>query len=123
MDVKKFGNAQHIMAGHEEKNMEFPILKSSARISTRLSFLCPQLFPVPGFRSLNITNNSDGVSAQMSQVHGSIPAANLLKFRFSPYAWLGLDQSSVPSLPIASDIIDDLLSEIPEIVDASKQIA
>lgn len=121
--MSKFGDAQHIMAGHEEKNMEFPILKSSARISTRLNFLCPQLFPVPGFRSLNVANNSEEASVQMSQVHGSIPAANLLKFRLRPYARLGLDQSSVPSLPTASDIIDDLLSEIPEIVDASKQIA
>lgn len=111
------------MAGHEEKNMEFPILKSSARISTRLNFLCPQLFPVPGFRSPNVANKSEGASGQMNQVHGSIPAANLLKFRLRPYAQLGLDQSSVPILPTASDIIDELLSEIPEIVDASKQIA
>lgn len=121
--MSKFGDAEHIMAGHEEKNMEFPILQSSARISTRLNFLCPQLFPVPGFRTLNVANKSEGASGQMNQVHGIIPAANLLKFRLRPYAQLGLDQSSVPSLPTASDIIDELLSEIPEIVDASKQIA
>ncbi|GLJ16002.1 hypothetical protein SUGI_0265040 [Cryptomeria japonica] len=126
--MSKFVGAQHIMAGHELKNTGYPILKSSARLSTRLNFLCPQLFPVPGFRSLGVANTLEGASAQTSQdedmmFHGFVLADNLLKFYLRPYARLGLDQSSVPSLPSASDIIGELVLEIPEIVDASKQIA
>lgn len=33
------------------KNVEIPILKASARIFTRLNYLCPQFFPAPGFWS------------------------------------------------------------------------
>lgn len=44
--------------------MEVPILKSSARITSRLKYLCPQLFPALGLRSVNQTNGlcltSDG---------------------------------------------------------------
>ncbi|KAH9301436.1 hypothetical protein KI387_013019 [Taxus chinensis] len=125
--MSKFVGAQHIMAGHEVKNTKYPILKSSARLSTRLNFLCPQLFPVPGYRSPGVANTLEVASAQTNQdegrmVHGSVLSDNLLKFHLRPYARLGLDQSSVPSLPTASDLIDELLSEIPEIVDASKQI-
>lgn len=58
MWMKKFGGTQHIMAGHEIRNMEIPILKSSARISSRLNHLCPQFFPAPGFWSLHQINNS-----------------------------------------------------------------
>ncbi|KAL3840870.1 hypothetical protein ACJIZ3_025461 [Penstemon smallii] len=50
--MSKFGGAQHIMAGHEKRNIEVPILKSSARIAARLNYLCPQFFPSPGFWSL-----------------------------------------------------------------------
>eukprot|EP01018_Ginkgo_biloba_P002572 Gb_04947 [translate_table: standard] len=126
--MSNFVETQHIMAGHEVKNTEFPILKSSARLSSRLNFLCPQLFPVPGFRSLGVADASEACSIQTNQVdgvmfRGSIPADNLMKFQLRPYARLGLDRSSVPSLPTASDIVDDLLSEIPEILDASRQIA
>lgn len=34
------------------KNVEIPILKASARIATRLNYLCPQFFPAPGLWSL-----------------------------------------------------------------------
>nr|XP_029147080.1 tRNAse Z TRZ4, mitochondrial-like [Arachis hypogaea] len=47
--MKKFGFAQHIMAGHEKKNVEIPILKASARIASRLNYVYPQFFPAPGF--------------------------------------------------------------------------
>ncbi|KAL8505753.1 hypothetical protein ACS0TY_016825 [Phlomoides rotata] len=50
--MSKFGAAQHIMAGHEMKNIEVPILKASARIAARLNYMCPQFFPSPGFWSL-----------------------------------------------------------------------
>ncbi|KAJ0007268.1 hypothetical protein Pint_29697 [Pistacia integerrima] len=56
--MKRFGSAQHIMAGHEMKNAEVPILKSNARLSARLNYLCPQLFPAAEFCSLQHLNNS-----------------------------------------------------------------
>ena len=34
------------------KNIEIPILGASARIAARLNYLCPQLFPAPGYWSL-----------------------------------------------------------------------
>ena len=40
------------------KNVEIPILKSSARIAARLNYLCPQFFPAPGFWSLTHLKNS-----------------------------------------------------------------
>jgi hypothetical protein len=39
------------------KNMEIPILKGSARISSRLNFICPQLFPSSGFWSVQPPND------------------------------------------------------------------
>lgn len=39
------------------KNIEVPILKSSARIAARLNYLCPQFFPAPGFWSLQHLKN------------------------------------------------------------------
>lgn len=40
------------------KNMEIPILKGSARISSRLNFVCPQLFPSSGFWSVQPPNDA-----------------------------------------------------------------
>jgi hypothetical protein len=39
------------------KNMEIPILKGSARISSHLNFVCPQLFPSSGFWSEQPSND------------------------------------------------------------------
>ncbi|KAJ6700796.1 TRNASE Z TRZ4 MITOCHONDRIAL [Salix koriyanagi] len=91
--MKKFGSAQHIMAGHEMKNVEIPILKSSARIAARLNYLCPQFFPAPGFWSLTDLNNSRPDS---------------IFFR--------------RGLCLKAQIINELLSEIPEIVDAAQHV-
>ncbi|CAL2245423.1 unnamed protein product [Prunus armeniaca] len=126
--MKRFGSAQHIMAGHERKNVEIPILRSSARIAARLNYLCPQFFPAPGFWSLQhldclapeSTPSSEG---SVSKVCESISAENLLKFTLRPYARLGLDRSVIPSQVASSEIIDELLSEIPEVVDASQCVS
>ncbi|KAF1882747.1 hypothetical protein Lal_00002928 [Lupinus albus] len=119
--MKKFGSAQHIMAGHAKKNVEIPILKSSAKYSTRLNYLCPQFFPAPGFWSLqNRSLASSEVSfSEFSEV---ISAENLLKFTLRPYSHLGLDRSCIPSTVVSSEIIDGLLSEIPEIVEAAQHV-
>ncbi|XP_011072400.1 tRNAse Z TRZ4, mitochondrial [Sesamum indicum] len=124
--MSKFGAAQHIMAGHEMKNVEVPILKASARIAARLNYLCPQFFPSPGFWSLqNLNVSSEAIAFDKSLLpttRESIPAENLLKFHLRPYANLGLDKSGIPNLSSPSEIIEELLSEIPEIGDASQQV-
>ncbi|GMI93786.1 tRNAse Z4 [Hibiscus trionum] len=125
--MKKFGSAQHIMAGHEKNNLEVPILKSSARVASRLNYLCPQFFPAPGFLSLQHLNYSASDDINSSEgstlkICESIPAENLLKFTLRPYAQLGLDRSHIP-IPIGhSQVIDDLKSEIPEISGAAQTV-
>ncbi|XWS20248.1 hypothetical protein CRYUN_Cryun31cG0084000 [Craigia yunnanensis] len=125
--MKKFGSAQHIMAGHEKKNLEVPILKSSARIAARLNYLCPQFFPAPAFWSLQHLNYSasDAIASSegpTSKICESISAENLLKFTLRPYAQLGLDRSHIPTLIDQSQVIDELHSEIPEIADAAQHV-
>lgn len=124
--MERFGDAQHIMAGHEMKNVEIPILKSSARIAARLNYLCPQFFPASGFWSLpHLNGSTPGFQTPRkseSDICESISAENLLKFQLRPYARLGIDRSGVPGLNSKSEIIHELLSEIPEIEEASKQV-
>ncbi|KAK7325162.1 hypothetical protein VNO77_29289 [Canavalia gladiata] len=125
--MKKFSSAQHIMAGHEKKNLKIPVLKSSARIATRLNYLCPQFFPAPGIWSLPNHNSSNFGSiasseGSFSELFEGISAENLLKFTLRPYAHLGLDRSCIPSAVASSEIIDELLSEIPEVVEAAKHV-
>ncbi|GKV27112.1 hypothetical protein SLEP1_g36317 [Rubroshorea leprosula] len=67
--MKKFGLAQHVVAGHEMKNVEIPILKASARIAAPLNYMCPQFFPAPGFWSLNKLNYSIPDANAASKVH------------------------------------------------------
>lgn len=45
------------------------------------------------------------------------------QFHLRPYAQLGLDRSSIPSLTTHGDIVDELLSEIPEIKEVPEQIS
>uniref|UniRef100_A0A0D9UYQ6 ribonuclease Z n=1 Tax=Leersia perrieri TaxID=77586 RepID=A0A0D9UYQ6_9ORYZ len=122
--MRRFGAAQHIMAGHEIKNMEIPVLKGSARISSRLHFVCPHLFPSSGFWPMEPVNDVDSEKNKISpsQACESVSAANLLKFHLRPYAQLGLDRASIPSLSSYEDIVGELLSEIPEIKEVPEQI-
>lgn len=124
--MSRFGGAEHIMAGHQMKNIEIPILQSSARVAARLNYLCPQFFPAPGFWSLQQLKCStspvtdEGAGLKLCE---TISAENLLKFHLRPYAQLGLDRTGIPATPAPSEIIKDLLSEIPEISDAAQQVA
>lgn len=123
--MKRFGGVQHIMAGHETKNIEIPILKSSARIAARLNYLCPQFFPAPGFWSLQHLKNHAQASSEGSvpKLCDSISAENLLKFHLRPYAQLGLDRSGIPSLMSSTAVVNELLLEIPEIADSVTQVS
>ncbi|KAK4725423.1 hypothetical protein R3W88_028202 [Solanum pinnatisectum] len=81
--MRKFDSAQHIMARATRKHETTPILASSARIATRLHYLCPQLFPDPSFPS--VQNDDDNVAAP--NIKGSvcgISAENLLKVLLTP---------------------------------------
>ncbi|PSS07413.1 Zinc phosphodiesterase ELAC protein like [Actinidia chinensis var. chinensis] len=123
--MTRFTKAQHIMAGLEKKNIEVPILKASARIAARLNYLCPKFFPAPGFWSIpHLNGSAPGAlsEAPASKLCESVSAENLLKFHLRPYSQLGLDRSGVPSTISPSEIIDELLSEIPEIEAAAQQI-
>ncbi|PWA89273.1 tRNAse Z4 [Artemisia annua] len=124
--MSRFGGTQHIMAGHQMKNIEIPILQSSARVAARLNYLCPQFFPAPGFWSLRKQNGSTIPFTNEdtdSKLCETISAENLLKFRLRPHAQLGLDRSGIPNKAGPIQIIDDLLLEIPEISDAARQVA
>ncbi|KAF8077273.1 hypothetical protein N665_1049s0007 [Sinapis alba] len=123
--MKRFHSAQHILAGHQRKNMEFPILKASSRIAARLNYLCPQFFPAPGFWPPQHVTNSIVDSTppdQDSTLGKSISAENLLKFTLRPYANLGMDRSCIPSELTSPQVLDELLSEIPEIKDKTEEI-
>ncbi|KAJ6845469.1 uncharacterized protein M6B38_287100 [Iris pallida] len=124
--MKKFGSAQHIMAGHEMKNMEIPILKASARISSRLNYLCPHLFPAPGLWSLQHISKSPETNVpcevQSRILCQSVAAENLLKFHLRPRAQLGLDRSLIPSSLDYTGTVNELVSEIPEIIDVAKHV-
>ncbi|CAM8983003.1 unnamed protein product [Rhodiola kirilowii] len=121
--MKRFGAAQHIMAGHEMKNVEIPILTASARIAARLNHLCPYFFPAPGFWSCQESEAGFLSSIEANELCEAIPAENLLKFHLRPYAQLGLDRSSVPRLTDRSYIINELQSEIPEVDNALQEIS
>lgn len=125
--MKRFSSAQHILAGHEKRNVEIPILKSSARIAARLNYLCPQFFPAPGFWSLQQRSYSapDSIASSEGPVleRETISAENLLKFTLRPFAHLGLDRSGIPSSMSPSEVIDELLIEIPEIADAAQHVS
>lgn len=45
------------------------------------------------------------------------------QFNLRPFAQLGLDRSCIPATVAPSEIIDELLSEIPETVEAAQQVA
>ncbi|XP_076952043.1 tRNAse Z TRZ4, mitochondrial-like [Bidens hawaiensis] len=119
--MSRFGDAEHIIAGHQMKNIEIPILQSSARVAARLNYLCPQFFPAPSFWSRQQTNcSNEGTDLKLSK---TVFAESLLKFHLRPYAQLGLDKSGVPTKVGPVEIINNLISEIPEIPDAAKQVS
>lgn len=44
------------------------------------------------------------------------------QFHLRPYAQLGLDRSAIPSLRSPTEIINELVSEIPEVVHAAQEV-
>jgi ribonuclease Z len=66
--------------------MEIPILKGSARISTRLSFVCPQLFSSSGFWPVETaTSLMQKVGSSSLQITLIV---ELLVFKDVPYFFL-----------------------------------
>ncbi|KAK4790130.1 hypothetical protein SAY86_017434 [Trapa natans] len=123
--MKRFGSAQHIIAGHEMKNAEIPIISASARIAARLNYLCSQFFPAPGFWSSKrpgLSSDSSFSCKGISDPSKIISAENLLKFTLRPRDKIGLDRSIIPNTLTASKTIDELLIEIPEIAEAAENV-
>ncbi|KAK8956157.1 hypothetical protein KSP40_PGU015800 [Platanthera guangdongensis] len=120
---------QWIYWGYEWDNIKIPIFKSSARISSRLNYLCPQLFPHPGVWpskfgvTSSLTDSIVSDKVHSSEFVDSVSAENLLKFHLRPYSQLGLDRSAIPSLLNPTQIFEELHSEIPEIEDVSEHIS
>lgn len=56
--------------------MEIPILKSSARISSQLNYLCPQLFPARGCWSSQQTNELSLESNELCEVYSEYISTN-----------------------------------------------
>lgn len=125
--MKKFGSAQHIMAGHQKKNLNIPVLRASARITSRLNYLCPQLFParvLSSVKNMDVSPNLNGSCEDLSTAcFNSISSENLLKFHLRPYKRQGLDYSEVPSLLYYEKIVDDLLAEKPLIANDAKLVS
>lgn len=46
-----------------------PIMKASARIATRLNYLCPQFFPAPGFWSLQHLKSMSSDARESNKVY------------------------------------------------------
>ncbi|KMS95093.1 hypothetical protein BVRB_012540 [Beta vulgaris subsp. vulgaris] len=125
--MKKFGSVQHIMAGYSMKNVGIPILESSARITNQLGYLCPQFFPAPALHSrehhFDAAVGMDSLTKEPTEgTCDSILAENLLKFTLLPHSQFGLDKANVPGLIAPSQVISNLLLEIPEVVEAAQQI-
>ena len=45
-----------------------------------------------------------------------------MQFHLRPYAQLGLDSASIPSLFTYKDIVEELVSEIPEVREVPEQV-
>ncbi|MCL7024958.1 hypothetical protein MKW94_019609 [Papaver nudicaule] len=126
--MRKFGGAQHIMAGHEKENMEIPILTTATKMAARLNYLCPNFFPSCGFlaRPDSYNGEQDIITSNMVSDPGpskSVAAENLLKFHLRPRSLFGLDNSTVPKLLSHAKVIDDLRLEIPEIAESAIEVS
>ncbi|KAK6163418.1 hypothetical protein DH2020_000282 [Rehmannia glutinosa] len=126
--MSRFGAAQHIMAGHQMKNIKVPILKASAEMGIRLNYLCPQFFPAPRFWSLQDWKRTpSGLKTQnvdlATRVCEPILAENFLKFQLRPHRNLGLDRSCLPNLTSPQEIIHELQSKKQKIMETSGEKA
>ncbi|XP_030969986.1 tRNAse Z TRZ4, mitochondrial-like isoform X2 [Quercus lobata] len=71
-------------------------------------------------KTVNLVSSDQGPVSKLCE---SIAAKNLLKFTLRPYAHLGLDRSGIPNSATPTEIIDELVTEIPEIVDAAQCVS
>ncbi|XP_076894186.1 tRNAse Z TRZ4, mitochondrial-like isoform X2 [Bidens hawaiensis] len=85
------------------------------------------LRPGPKYRELqegiSVKSDLKDIMSYNSNLCKTVSAENLLKFHLRPYAQLGLDKSGIPIKAGPNEIINDLISELPEISDAAKQVS
>ncbi|CAK9882365.1 unnamed protein product [Sphagnum jensenii] len=119
----QFEGAQHVLAGHDLLNMASPILQSSARVLARLNCICPQVFPISNLQS-NVPIGEAKLSSLEVTGSGFLTVAeNLLKFRLRPLAGLGFDRSAVPVPFSMVAVQEQLVIDIPEVVEPSRKLA
>eukprot|EP00850_Spirogloea_muscicola_P006048 SM000028S10142 [mRNA] locus=s28:599100:604019:+ [translate_table: standard] len=123
--------ASHILAGHGRQGHVQPILASSAKITARLNLICPGAFPI--FRSATSSSllaSPPGLRDirrnQLQELEGIGPvqhAQNLMKFRFSPKAHIGLDLAAVPEQVDLQEVCQQLIRDNPDVVAAAERVA
>ena len=118
--MEQFPGARHVLAGHGMLNMAQPVLKSSARVVSRLNLICPQVFSVATLQP-NLAS-TEGTKVEKSSEMISV-AENLLRFRLRPLSALGLDRSAVPEPFSVAGVQEQVANDIPELLEASRKLA
>ncbi|XP_024533168.1 tRNAse Z TRZ4, mitochondrial isoform X2 [Selaginella moellendorffii] len=118
--MRLFGSTEHILAGSGCSNSLSPILKSSAKILSKLNFACPYVFPVPGY-GYESSKNQQILLQQQNNLSVTI-AKNLLKFRLLPLSGLGMDGSSVPEAFDGKVHTEELIECVPEILPLTEKL-
>ncbi|XP_024394982.1 tRNase Z TRZ3, mitochondrial isoform X2 [Physcomitrium patens] len=121
--MSRFAGAQHVMTGHGTLNMSQPVLKSSARVVSRLNRICPQVFPISGLQSSGRQDQIKDTQEKDSSLDLISVGENLLKFRLRPLSSLGLDRSAVPEPFSMQHVQDQMLLDIPELLEATNKIS
>eukprot|EP00850_Spirogloea_muscicola_P006326 SM000030S11335 [mRNA] locus=s30:209714:214717:+ [translate_table: standard] len=121
--------ASHILAGHGRQGHVPPTLASSAKITARLNLICPRAFPIFGSAtssSLSALPPGLGDIYRNKDLEGIGPvqhAQNLMKFRFSPKAHIGLDLAAVPEQVDLQEVCQQLIRDNPDVVAAAERVA
>ncbi|KAL2612602.1 hypothetical protein R1flu_024294 [Riccia fluitans] len=119
--MARFDGSQHIMAGHGMVGNVSPVLKASARVMSRLNYICPQVFPISGLRQnenlMDVANHGGASSV------ATTAAENLLKYRLRPLSSDRVDRSGVPEPLNIEEVQSQLVVEVPELVEVSENLA
>ncbi|KAL3682128.1 hypothetical protein R1sor_000150 [Riccia sorocarpa] len=119
--MARFDGSQHVMAGHGMIGKVSPILKASARVMSRLNYICPRVFPISG-----LLQNEDLMDSTNNGFESSVAitaAENLLKYWLRPLSTSGVDRSGVPEPLNIEQVQTDLVAEVPELVEVSEHLA
>ncbi|BFI40606.1 ribonuclease Z [Marchantia polymorpha subsp. ruderalis] len=119
--MAQFDGTHHLMAGHGMVAKVSPVLKSSSRVMAKLNYICPQVFPIAGLLQNEML--TDVIQDESTSLATIYPAENLLKYRLRPLTTSGVDRSGIPERLDIKQVQTQLVTDIPEIVEASKHLA